>query len=108
MSEPTPDAGPYSIGGSPWPGLSRVTEEAGELLQVVGKIVGAGGRTDHWDGTDLRQRLIEEVADVQAALTYLTEANDLPAEMIAARYYRKLGQYRRWHEQATGNWPGSL
>ena len=108
MPEEPAEAGPYSIGNSQWPGLSRVTEEAGELLQVVGKIIGAGGNAAHWDGTDLRQRLVKEIADVQGALLYLIETNDLPAETIAVRCHRKLGQYRRWHEQATGIWRGSL
>lgn len=80
-----PNAGPYSIGSSTWPGASRVIEEAGELMQVLGKLIGAGGQTDHWDGTDLRERLIAELGDVRAALDFFIAANDLPLSAINSR-----------------------
>lgn len=34
--------GPFSIGSTTWPGVSRVLEELGELGQVLGKLIGSG------------------------------------------------------------------
>jgi hypothetical protein len=47
-------AGPYSIGSTVWPGLSKLVEEMGEVGQVVGKLIATGGDPAHRDGTDLR------------------------------------------------------
>ncbi|GAA1956552.1 hypothetical protein [Amycolatopsis minnesotensis] len=89
--------GPYAIGGAKWPGASRVIEESGELLQVLGKLIGADGATAHWDGSDLRARLVAEIADVRAALDFFIEANDLPDGEISERAACKLATYERWH-----------
>lgn len=88
---------PYGIGSTRWPGASRVIEESGELVQVLGKLIGAGGATEHWDGTDLRQRLVEEIGDVRAALEFFTAAAELPAAEIDQRARRKRAEYERWH-----------
>lgn len=45
-------------------------EEAGEFLTVGGKLMGNGGQADHWDGTNLHQRLMEELADLDAAVAW--------------------------------------
>ncbi|WP_433044630.1 hypothetical protein [Dactylosporangium sp. CS-033363] len=91
-------AGPYEIGSTTWPGLAKLAEEAGELVQVLAKLVGASGRTEYYDGTDLRARLIEECGDVMAALAFFTETNALgPA--VAARADAKLAVFRRWHAE---------
>ena len=50
MAQPT--AGPYSIGSDVWPGLSKLAEESGEVVQVIGKIV-----------ADEVKRTIPELAD---------------------------------------------
>lgn len=39
----------FAIGSPVWPGLSKLAEEAGETLQVVGKLMGTGGESAHWD-----------------------------------------------------------
>jgi NTP pyrophosphatase (non-canonical NTP hydrolase) len=91
--------GPFSIGSPVWPGASRVLEEGGELMQVLGKLIGAGGETDHWDGTDLRERLTEEIADLGAALVFFTTYNGISADAIEARTERKLEKYTRWHAE---------
>lgn len=88
---------PYGIGGTRWPGASRVIEESGELLQVLGKLVGTGGALEHWDGTDLRQRLVDEIGDLRAALEFFTAANELPAAEVEQRARRKRAQYEQWH-----------
>ncbi|CRK59430.1 hypothetical protein [Alloactinosynnema sp. L-07] len=80
--------------------MSRAIEECGELLQVFGKVIGAGGATSHWDGTDLRERLTEELGDVIAALNFFVAANNLPGSTIADRAAEKFAQYEQWHAQA--------
>ncbi|MEU7867058.1 hypothetical protein [Dactylosporangium sp. NPDC049140] len=91
-------AGPYEIGSSTWPGLAKLAEEAGELVQILAKLVGASGRDTYYDGTDLRARLVEECGDLLAAVTFFTETNALgPA--VDARARAKLELFRRWHAE---------
>jgi NTP pyrophosphatase (non-canonical NTP hydrolase) len=91
-------AGPYEIGSDLWPGLAKLAEEAGELIQVLAKLVGASGRDRYYDGTDLRERLVEECGDLTAAIAFFTETNGLGAE-VDARARQKLALFRHWHEQ---------
>lgn len=91
------NAGPYSIGSELWPGTSRVIEECGELMQVLGKLIGASGATSHWDGTDLRERLTDELADVRAALDFFISVNDVPESLINERSAQKRAQYEQWN-----------
>lgn len=91
-------AGPYEIGSQVWPGLAKLAEEAGELVQVLAKVVGASGRDRYYDGTDLRQRLIEECGDLTAAVAFFTETNGLGAA-VDVRAREKLALFRQWHEQ---------
>lgn len=94
-------APPYSIGGDPWPGLSKVIEECGELLQVAGKLMATGGAVLHWEGGDmLSARLEEEIGDVRAALAYFLGANQvLSLNVIQERAKAKLDQFWTWHEE---------
>lgn len=91
------DDTPYGIGSDRWPGASRVVEEAGELVQVLGKLIGTGGAARHGDGSDLRGRLTDEIADLRAALDFFVAANDLPAGQVEQRAARKRADYDRWH-----------
>jgi NTP pyrophosphatase (non-canonical NTP hydrolase) len=97
-------AGPYSIGSDCWPGLAKLGEECSEAGQVVGKIIAAGGESVHWDGSDLRHRLQEEIADVLAAAEFLTAVNGLDRQAIADRYASKITTFHRWHvEHSDGS-----
>jgi NTP pyrophosphatase (non-canonical NTP hydrolase) len=91
----------FAIGDDQWPGLSKLSEEAGEVVQVIGKLMGTHGKSRHWDGTDLRQRLIEEIADVIAACELVIELNDL--EGIEKRKQQKLALFHEWHDKQTAN-----
>ena len=96
--QPSGPAGPYEIGSGVWPGLAKLAEEAGELIQVLAKLVGVSGRGRYYDGSDLRERLIEECGDLTAAIAFFTETNDLgPA--VDARARQKLALFREWHDQ---------
>jgi NTP pyrophosphatase (non-canonical NTP hydrolase) len=88
--------GPFSIGSTVWPGASRILEEAGELTQVLGKLIGSGGDTTHFDGSDLRDRLVEEIGDLSAAIAFFVVHN-LPADEIDQRKRKKLAKYEKWH-----------
>ena len=104
--------GPYAIGSGHLPGLSKLIEEAGEVLQVAGKILGAGGVGAHWDGgADLDVRLAMELADLQAAIDFFLGENPrvadaaLPVrevkegEGISERRARKLRRFQEWHQE---------
>lgn len=91
-------AGPYEIGSQVWPGLAKLTEEAGELVQVLAKLIGMSGRDRYYDGSDLRQRLVEECGDLTAAIAFFTETNGLTVD-VDARARQKLALFRHWHDQ---------
>lgn len=89
---------PMAIGSDVWPGLGKTAEEAGELLQIVGKLI-AYPNQSHPDGSDTTLRLHEEIADLQAALEFVIETNVLHREFIDARRAKKLERFRRWHRE---------
>lgn len=92
-------ARPYAIGSDHFPGLSKLSEELGELQQVLGKILGCGGY-DHWDG-DLAPRLHDEMGDVRAALKYFETFNlDADARFdVARREAQKVAIFNEWHDE---------
>lgn len=77
-----PGHGDFSIGSSCWPGTSKVIEEMGEALQVLGKLIATHGETAHWDGSDLRVLLIEELGDVYGAIDFFTRENLTVSERV--------------------------
>lgn len=103
MTTQTPDAvreaassGDFSIGGRVWPGLSKLIEECGEVMQVGGKLIGSEGNTDHWSG-DLNVMLVEELGDLRAAITFFMEANGIDTASVAQRQREKLARFWQWH-----------
>lgn len=94
-------AGPYSIGSDVWPGLAKAGEESGELIQVIGKIIAAGGAIAHWDGSDLMTRLEDEAGDVLAAVDFLIEASGLDADRVWDQRLAKLALFRQWHTEKS-------
>lgn len=100
-----PASGDFSLGSDVWPGTAKAMEEMGELLQVMGKLIAIGGETKHWDGTDLLERLHEEIADVAAALFVFVELNGINAiqrDKIEQRMRAKIDRLLLWHrEHAT-------
>jgi NTP pyrophosphatase (non-canonical NTP hydrolase) len=87
----------FNFGSTVWPGLAKVIEEAGEVQQVAGKLIASDGESDHWDGTDLRERLEDEMADLIAAATWMAAYNDLDAVRMETRVDRKLTLFDEWH-----------
>jgi hypothetical protein len=91
-------AGDFSIGSDVWPGLSKLIEEAGETLQVAGKLIATGGEEDHWDGTNLRARLTEELGDLLAAAQFFIDEN-LARDVVAQRADDKYLLFGKWHRK---------
>lgn len=89
----------FCIGSSSWPGLSKLIEEAAEAMQVAGKLIGAEGQTKHWDGSDLAERIHEELVDLIAACRFVIQANGLDAQRIEERSDEKLERFWKWHRQ---------
>lgn len=88
----------FSIGSKRWPGISKLIEEAGEVVQICGKLMGSRGEIQHWDGSNLKLRLQEEIGDVQAACDFVIEFCGLDGHAIALRRLHKRELFVRWHE----------
>lgn len=87
-----------SIGSFTLPGLTKVGEECGELIQVLAKISAIGKISRYWDGTRLDIKLIEEIGDLEATLDYIKYHNGLDREAIKARKKLKNKKFARWHK----------
>lgn len=94
-----PSASHYSFGSRHLPGLSKLIEENGEVGQVAGKIMGLGHMGDHWDGTNLKARLEDELADLQAAIEVFTRLNNLNRVRMYARACVKRDLFLSWHSE---------
>lgn len=92
-------SGDFSIGSNVWPGISKLIEEAGEVTQVCGKLIALAGESNHWDGTDLRERLEDELADVIAAWDFVIYHNGLDGGRIKKRARDKLKLFETWHKE---------
>lgn len=90
-----------AIGSDTWPGLAKLAEECGELLQVIGKLI-AYPDSPHPDGSDLLIRLGEEMGDVLGAIAFVRERNELP-EGVDSRSRAKLMRFSAWHEAECGS-----
>lgn len=90
-------SGDFSIGGKVWPGISKLVEETGEVQQVCGKLIANEGRADHWDGTNLVDRMTEEMGDLLAAINFVIDVNRLNLTAIQERRDDKLRLFHGWH-----------
>ena len=91
---------PYCIGSDEWNGLSKLIEELGELQQVCGKLIGSEGNTVHWSG-DLKEKFIEELGDVYAAMDFFVEKNFSDQEIIkmSDQSIMKYGRFNQWNQE---------
>jgi len=89
---------PFAFGSETLPGLAKLSEEAGEVVQVIGKLMMTGGSFDHWAG-DLQRPLTEEVADLSAALVFVVRHAGLDQAAIVERTQAKLALFEQWHEE---------
>lgn len=102
-------AGSFALGGVVWPGLAKVVEECGELLQVAGKLM-AYPDGEHPDGgVPLLERLCDEIADVTAALFVFRTLNgiDRPGspndDLLRDRVFEKAALFHQWHDAQSGS-----
>lgn len=93
----------FAFGDKEWPGVAKLNEESGELVQVIGKLMMTHGDRQYWESVDLRTRLIEEMADLAAAIDFVSD-HVLTAEetrTFVERMKRKRALFEQWHtEQA--------
>jgi NTP pyrophosphatase (non-canonical NTP hydrolase) len=87
----------FAIGSETWPGISKLVEELGEVAQVAGKLIATGGAAEHWDGTNLRVRLEDELADLEASIAFVIRRNQLDSGRMAERRDAKLRLFNDWH-----------
>lgn len=83
-------------------GLVKLAEECGELIQAaMKKIARSDGENIHWDGSNLKERLEDEIADVLAATCIVGVLHNLDSERIEARRNHKVALFRYWHNGGT-------
>jgi NTP pyrophosphatase (non-canonical NTP hydrolase) len=89
-------------------GLGKLIEECGELQQVAGKKLAMMDSDSHWDGSNLKERLEDEIADVRAACFTVAVNFGLDEERIANRMQYKKSLFDYWHRGGTETsipWP---
>lgn len=77
-------------------GMAKLAEEASEVAQVACKAIALGKLDLHWDGTNLRDRLEEEIADVEAIIEVVKRKHSLNRDFIAKRNEQKIGMFEYW------------
>jgi hypothetical protein len=87
----------FHIGADEWPGISKLVEECGEVLQLAGKLIANEGKAKHWDGQDLKFRLTEELGQLLAAITFVRVHAKLDPSIIVGQFSGKLALYEKWH-----------
>ena len=81
--------------------LAILSEECGEIVQVIGKIQRHGIESRHPDGGPTNRQLLEkELGDAYATLLPLTRAGDVAPERIATHKDATLRNVQQWlHHQ---------
>lgn len=78
-----------------WRGIHKLTEEAGELLRILGKL-GAFPVGEHPSGEDLRAELENELADLEAAISYFRLVNKVFGKSYNERRESKYRRFIAW------------
>lgn len=81
--------------------LAILSEECGEIVQIIGKTQRHGIESRHPDGGPTNRQLLEkELGDAYAALLLLTRAGDVNPETISIHKDLKLKRLPNWvHHQ---------
>jgi NTP pyrophosphatase (non-canonical NTP hydrolase) len=79
-------------------GLAKINEEAGEVIQVIGKLMMTQGEAEHWSGNNLYKDLANELADLEAAISIFKRYNfAIPMdEKYTSRYAEKYNKFEQW------------
>ena len=80
-------------------GLTKLIEELGELTAICAKKSAYIDTDEHPDGKgSLKVRMEDEIADVMAAISFVSQQFDLDIEKIDYRGRNKVRLYYRWHD----------
>ena len=74
-----------------------MVEEAAEVQQVIGKLIATRGEEGYWDGSNLRERLEDEIGDLLAALEFVQRHCNLDTNRIDLQQEKKLEGFEVWH-----------
>lgn len=77
-------------------GLNKLMEECGELIQVCAKKAAYMHTDIHPDGSSLSNRMVEEMADVWAAIMFVEHKLGLNSARIDSRAAEKYETFTRW------------
>lgn len=93
----------FAFGDKEWPGVAKLNEESGELVQVIGKLMMTHGKREYWDNVDLRKCLVEEMADQAAAIGFVADHALTDGEIaeFAERCKAKRALFEQWHTEQT-------
>ncbi len=85
-------------------GLAKLGEECGELMQVHGKMLQyphlqTVTNLTHPDGTNLRDRMEEEMGDVLGSITFVIEKLKLNEARILERANKKCELFKTWDNE---------
>lgn len=84
-------------------GLAKLIEECGELQQVAAKKLAYFSTDNHPDGSDLKQRMLEEIADVMAAAEFVIVQFGINRREVEKRIQRKYDLFSEWHKQTDND-----
>jgi hypothetical protein len=89
---------PFTIGAERWNGGAKLAEECSELIQVLMKLIAFPDNDYPEEGTDLAERLIEEIGDLEAAIDFFKSVNFQVNDYNAVydRKQRKLKRFKKW------------
>lgn len=86
-------------------GVTKLIEECGELQQVLGKRLAYWATDEHPDGSNIRERMIEEIGDVMAAITLVADNFGISHECLT-RCERKHALFLEWDALPDNNADG--
>lgn len=80
-------------------GLTKLVEECGELIAVAAKKQAYMDTDLHPDGSNLKGRMEEEIADVLAAIKFVECQFRLDTMAIDSRMMEKFRLYEKWDKE---------
>lgn len=90
----------YAIASKHWPGLAKLIEECGEVVQAAAKIIGTNGTMVYDDQAAVDEyALLDEIGDVLAAIEFFAKRNGVPMPYVHGRMQMKLRQFNKWYEE---------
>lgn len=80
-------------------GLTKLIEGCGEVIQVAAKKIAFMHTDDHPDGAgSIKARMEDELADLLAAVLFVTESFALDESRMSERAEKKYELFTTWHK----------